>query len=194
MRLERFHRSFKQKYMEEKKAKRVDRLVDALLDLEEDLKLKRVNYLGKGGKHNKKSAVISDFHKRGVSLIVQCQRVYSESCNISFETDRERVSIIKHHPEHISSTTCMMKCNNCSACIHSFVCNCIVYAIDGNLCKHTHAACVTTGLHSSAIVSNDDITTEMKLLERDIVRQCKKAKSGHMTVAEGLISELTGLL
>lgn len=33
---------------------------------------------------------------------------------------------------------CMLKCNECDICIHSFACTCQDYVVNGNMCKHIH--------------------------------------------------------
>jgi len=128
--LEAMHKSLKHIYMKGKKITRLDKSIQAYLDLVDDKVHNRlVNLLfGKvGEKHFAKK------HSEGIKLKVVA--VSDIEFNVESQSRENEFYLVKQRlPE---CNDCIHRCSACKVCKHMFICECIDFR--KYVCKHVHA-------------------------------------------------------
>ena len=136
MYVEAFHHVLKYIYLNGKVNKRVDKCIHTLLKITRDKTFERLIKMTKG----KKTKKITEIHKRHLashemtmeSVIAIQERIWEVK---SSRNERKYMVALENL---VSPEKCMLKCNECDICIHSFACTCQDYVVNGNMCKHIH--------------------------------------------------------
>lgn len=165
MHLEAMHKTVKYCYLDGKKPKRMDKTIEALMNLVRDKLFSRLIKLMKNtppckvreiDKSHKKSLEIStdEIEKRDEKWLV-------ESSKKKHFYEIEKIS--EPCPQAIKKSLCPLTCTKCKICIHTFKCSCIDNSIKYNICKHIHAV---WRLESATEISNvhGNFTNEDKMI------------------------------
>ena len=85
-----------------------------------------------------------------------------------------------HCVRRISSSvcTCLLRCSSCMACVHSFDCTCLDYAIRGVVCTHIHAVSMAESIIDSkeSELPNSISVEEIREDLANLVPICKETK------------------
>lgn len=150
MYLESLHKIIKHFYLQGKKCKRLDKTINALMQLVRDKAFERVIKLEKH-KCSQKIQKIRESHKRGEKVLPSSisQETNDRWCVVS-TTDPQHTYFV----EKVTSTTvnlCELICQKCRICIHSFKCSCPDSVINHNICKHIHACSLKYSLNTNPV-------------------------------------------
>jgi len=137
MYLEALHKSIKYCYLEAKQCRRLDLSINALLLLFRDKFFERVIKITKHKKTSKLLKITSS-HNKNVNI----------SSNMIIETEQNKWIVIseteldiKYLVEkcNVICNNCILRCDSCNICVHTFKCSCIDNVLYFNICKHIHA-------------------------------------------------------
>lgn len=175
MRIERYHRELKAKYLENKTVKRVDKAIEAMFELVFDKEFDRHGKLSKG-KANTRFTELNEHHNGGLKLANEVNELNDLVYSIAVDNREYTVSLTGHE----CSESCTMRCRRCRACYYLATCSCIDYGIHGVVCKHIHAVCLqkfgTEDYHNITLTTNPDELKErqqeLDFLHSDIADQC----------------------
>ena len=136
MYLEAFHHVLKYKFLKGKRNRRLDRLVQGLMEYLRHKSFDRIIKLEKG-KITGRLAQIQNRHDSSRKLSVQLvSQVDSYLWKVKSETTTNEYTIqevTKTCPEK-----CQLKCNECDICVHLFSCTCPDSLLQHTICKHVH--------------------------------------------------------
>lgn len=134
MHLERMHGVIKHIYMHGKKPKRLDIAIHVLMRFIRDKLFDRLIYLNKG-KISSKLALVRQRHDR--SLMMSSENIVStEKPWTVLSSNKKELYEIKETDQ--LDCNCNLRCSECKACIHSYICSCSDSSIKFNMCKHIH--------------------------------------------------------
>ena len=139
--LESFHRTLKQVYLERKQNRRVDHLLHKLLKISRDKAYEQWIKAEKG-KVTMRQRESSKRHRRAECIPKQAICEVQEGCwEVGSTTEEGKI----HHVQRTSSESCpcSLRCQACHACVHTFQCSCLDFAVRGLLCIHIHAVNIT---------------------------------------------------
>ena len=136
MYVEAFHHVLKYIYLNGKVNKRVDKCIHTLLKITRDKTFERLIKMTKG----KKTKKITEIHKRHLAsheMTMESVIPIQEGLWEVKSSRNERKYMVALE-NLVCPEKCMLKCNECDICIHSFACTCQDYVVNGNMCKHIH--------------------------------------------------------
>ncbi|XP_050517553.1 uncharacterized protein LOC126892122 [Diabrotica virgifera virgifera] len=141
MYLESLHKVIKHFYLEGRKCKRLDKTINALMNLVRDKMFERVIKLEKH-KVSGKIQKIRNSHRLGGNISRDCVQQKNEKqwCVIS-SNDNDHTYLVEKIGKGCIDL-CELKCKSCQICIHCFKCSCLDNVINYNICKHIHACCL----------------------------------------------------
>lgn len=156
MYLESLHKTIKHFYLEGRKCKRLDKTINALMNLVRDKTFDRIIKLEKQ-KVTEKIKKIRDSHNRGESIAKNMiKQNSSNQWSVISSKDIEHVYIVEKL-SHTCTNECHLKCLKCEICIHNFTCSCSDNVINCNICKHIHAC--SMGSMMQHVNDNADVET-----------------------------------
>ncbi|KAE9523853.1 hypothetical protein AGLY_015741 [Aphis glycines] len=140
MYLETLHKSIKYCYLEGKQCKRLDLSINALMLLVRDKSLERTIKITKKKRSNKLLQIISS-HNKSKNILPEMIVKFENYWLVNSETE---INIKYKVEKTYSSCTfeCVLRCDKCHICIHSYKCTCLNNVVNYNICKHIHA-CAT---------------------------------------------------
>lgn len=97
----------------------------------------------------KRHQQIEHVHTENIECVIKNRVWFVTSCtdseNSKFEKicEQDVLTVYSVERTHIDCKTfnCILKCDDCNACLHNFKCSCEDYAERGNMCKHIHIVC-----------------------------------------------------
>lgn len=135
--LESFHNQLKTIYFEGKRNRRIDILLETLLQIENNLYFKHLA----AKKFNMPSeGNLKAFDRHQSSFEIHDSSVCQVNENTFSITSKKNVYTVRTQCQKCSETHCYMKCKKVPCidlCRHIFTCNCYDY-LEGNICKHLH--------------------------------------------------------
>ncbi|KAJ8975913.1 hypothetical protein NQ317_007756 [Molorchus minor] len=139
MSLERMHGTLKYIYLKGQKVRRLDKAISAMMRMVRDKLFERIITLNKG----KLTKKISELRKRHAnidtmlnSVILEVEQGKAWTISSSKGDDIYTIEILN------KLCKCDLKCLECNACIHSYICSCPDSAVRWNMCKHVHFLCI----------------------------------------------------
>ena len=145
MLVESFHRVLKDTYLERKQNRRVDHLLYKLLKIARDKAYEQLIKAEKG-KITAKSRESLKRHEKGVALTVSVKNKNIWEV-LSSDVPGKSYIVQKTSSEPCS---CSLKCPLCGACVHTFSCTCMDFAIRGFVCAHIHASIMYSSQESNS--------------------------------------------
>ena len=154
MALERMHGLLKYNYQNGKKNKRLDSAIQSVVYMLEDRQVDRLLTLCRG-KYCRKLADLHKRHDTSLSLDVQCFEISpNREWTVQSSSDEEEFYNVTKSEKTCHS--CNLKCDDCHACIHDFLCTCSDMGIKYQMCKHIHYICTKYPHERGAEVPPDD--------------------------------------
>jgi len=141
MYLESLHKSIKYCYLEGKQCKRLDLSINALMLLVRDKSFERTIKINKQKRSTKLLEIIAS-HNKSKNILPEMRVKFDNYWLVNSEKDIN----IKYKVEKTYSSCsfeCVLRCDMCHICIHSYKCTCLNNLINYNICKHIHA-CATS--------------------------------------------------
>jgi hypothetical protein len=139
MALERMHGLLKHSYQNGKRNKRLDTAIQALTYMLQDKQVDRLLSLCRG-KYSRKLAELHKRHDISLSLNVQCYEISPQrEWSVQSSSDLEDFFNVTRTDKRCNS--CDLRCVECHACIHDFLCTCADMGNKYNMCKHIHYVC-----------------------------------------------------
>jgi len=79
----------------------------------------------------------------------------AESWQVQSMTDKTKL----YHVRRVDSSVCkcLLRCSLCAACVHSFKCTCLDYAIRGVVCVHIHAVNIAEPTEDPRDIASNEI-------------------------------------
>ena len=134
MDFERTHDALRHIYQQGKRNKRLDSAISSLNNLVYDMQLERVTALCRG-----KIAELRNRHEASLTLnVTSCEAELGQRWIVMSEANDFEAFTVKRWK---SDCSCDIRCDECNACIHAYVCNCPDSATVFNMCKHIHLVC-----------------------------------------------------
>lgn len=152
MYLESMHKTLKHIYLEGKKAKRLDKSINALMNFTRDKLFQRLIKISKN-KPTEKISMIRASHSASQVIKPEMIRVISagNEWQVQSSNMKRKYDVILLVKE---CEGCPLQCNECNICVHDFKCSCIDYTLRLNMCKHIHAVKQYTVGSACALVTN----------------------------------------
>lgn len=132
--LEVLHKKLKSTYLEYRKCKRLDKCINALLDLIRDVQFGALGRISKQ-KLPYKLILIREGHKKSLKMNDSCIKVLEDN---KWEITTTRTTYVIEKLTDTCPSNCSLKCSLCNICIHMFKCSCVDNIIHLNICKHIH--------------------------------------------------------
>lgn len=156
MYLEALHKIIKHSYLDGKQCKRLDLAIDALMALVRDKSFERMIKMSKQKRSSKLIQIIASHNKSANILSSMIENI--EDCWI---VTSEKFKTITYKVEKTVATcnNCVLRCNVCQICIHTYKCTCKDNVIYLNICKHIHACARDIKLISKNIPNHTSITS-----------------------------------
>ena len=140
--VESFHRTLKEVYLERKQNRRVDHLLYKLRKISRDKAYEQWIKAEKG-KATVRQRENMKRHKQAESVAAKALSGKDLDCwEVPSLNDQRKVHCVRRISS--SQCACLLRCPSCMACVHTFDCTCLDYAIRGVVCTHIHAVCMTT--------------------------------------------------
>ncbi len=156
--LESFHRTLKEVYFERKQNRRVDHLLFKLRKISRDKAYEQLIKAEKG-KATVRQRENMKRHKQAELLPANALSKKDTDCwEVQSLTEKGKVYLVQRISSSLCS--CLLQCSSCMACIHSFDCTCLDYAIRGVVCTHIHAVSMTNTNLESKESEMDNIVEE----------------------------------
>lgn len=155
--VESFHRTLKEVYFERKQNRRVDHLLFKLRKISRDKAYEQWIKAEKG-KATVRQRENMKRHKQAESVPANALSRKDTDCwEVQSLKEKGKVHLVRR----ISSSlcTCLMQCSSCMACVHSFDCTCLDYAIRAVVCTHIHAVSMAEPTHESREIEIDNMCT-----------------------------------
>jgi len=152
MYLEALHKSIKYCYLEGKSCKRLDLSINALMSLVRDKSFERIIKISKQKMSYKLTQIIAAHNK---STKISPDMVVEVNGNwlVNSETD---INIQYRVEKTTVSCDCLLRCNICKICVHTYKCTCMNNVIYFNICKHKHACAKQQTASDSETVENEN--------------------------------------
>ncbi|XP_025194303.1 uncharacterized protein LOC112593925 isoform X2 [Melanaphis sacchari] len=136
MYLEALHKSIKYCYLEGKSCKRLDLSINALMSLVRDKSFERIIKISKQKMSSKLTQIIAAHNKSEKitpDMVVQVDGnwLVNSEADIHIQYRVEKTTL--------SCDDCVLRCNVCRICVHTYKCTCMNNVIYFNICKHIHA-------------------------------------------------------
>ena len=134
---EAFHHVLKYNFLCGKKNKRIDKLIQALMEYLRQKSFDRLIKFEKG----KITGRIFQIHKRHTSSQSIPISLVTAVGSASWIVQSEMQSGVQYTVEELSkecSTACAIKCRECCVCVHSYSCTCPDSLLQHTICKHVH--------------------------------------------------------
>ena len=156
---EAFHHVLKYNFLCGKKNKRLDKLIQALMEYLRQKSFDRLIKFEKG-KITGRISLIQKRHTTSQSLSISLVTAVDST---SWIVQSEMQSGMQYTVEELSkkcSSACATKCRECCICVHSYSCTCPDSLLQHTICKHVHLVVrykksTTTGETSSSLISQE---------------------------------------
>lgn len=152
MYLEALHKSIKYCYLEGENCKRLDLLINALMSLVRDKSFERIIKIPKQKMSYKLTQIIAA-HNKSTKITPDMIVEVNGNWFVNSETDI-------HTQYRVEKTTvscdCLLRCNVCKICVHTYKCTCMNNVIYFNICKHIHACAKRQTVTDSETVQNEN--------------------------------------
>lgn len=172
MHIERFHRTFKEKYLKSKANTRMDSLITSILSFSDDIihnkcrviKLKNQTYRQKmiAASHSEATRMKIDVVNLNSSEDVSEWIIKSKS--------RDRIFHVRFSSASCNKD-CQINCRTCKVCIHQVRCDCLNSIIQSNICKHIHCAMIESRKNSNESHQSPDDTRVIENRSSDPAEQ-----------------------
>ena len=139
--LERMHRTLKHEYQKGKKNKRLDCILQSVVNVVSNQKFERLIALCKG-KYTKKLSELRKRHEHSVAMTASCYEIPSGR-EWLVQTEERTCDFYNVTYCEPVCTRCDLHCDECNACAHSYMCTCPDNAVRFNMCQHIHLVCTT---------------------------------------------------
>ena len=158
MYMEAFHHVLKYKYLKGKNNRRIDRLVQSLMEYLRHKSFDRIIKLEKG-KITGRIAQIQKRHRTSKVLSHELiSQVEPSLWKVKSETGDNEYTVQEIAKSCVEN--CNVKCIDCNVCVHLFSCSCPDSLLQHTICKHVHLICR----------HRDDVSSDMdKLLTKSSV-------------------------
>uniref|UniRef100_A0A6P7GKQ4 Uncharacterized protein LOC114343590 n=2 Tax=Diabrotica virgifera virgifera TaxID=50390 RepID=A0A6P7GKQ4_DIAVI len=162
MYLESMHRIIKYEYLEGKKVKQLDKNIHNLMRYTRDKQVERLIKITKGKRTDRLTAINSS-HKVATNSKFDIESVEGsdefKKWTIKNTTNTKTYTVT----EKTINVCCMLSCQLCKICYHSYSCTCLDYFIKSNICQHIHYLCITQVTNEVPSTStNSDIREELE--------------------------------
>lgn len=135
--VESFHRTLKEVYLERKQNRRVDHLLSTLRKIARDKAYEQWIKAEKG-KVTIRQRESTKRHRQAESMPSKLvSRQDAESWQVQSMNDQAKIYQVTRVDSSVCK--CLLRCSLCAACVHSFKCTCLDYAIRWVVCVHIHA-------------------------------------------------------
>lgn len=86
----------------------------------------------------------------------------AKSWQVQSMTDKTKI----YHVRRVDSSVCkcLLRCSLCAACVHSFTCTCLDYAIRGVVCVHIHAVNIAEPTEDPRDIASNEIDVKREEL------------------------------
>jgi len=145
MYLEALHKSIKYCYLDGKQCKRLDLSINALLTLVRDKSFERIIKISKQKTTHKIKQIIAAHNK---SLKITPDMIMKVDNYWLVNSEKEVNLQYKIEKTLISCNDCILFCDKCKICVHTYKCSCMNNIIYFNICKHIHACAKTETVDS----------------------------------------------
>ncbi|GBN87583.1 hypothetical protein AVEN_99720-1 [Araneus ventricosus] len=135
MHIERMHKTLKYIYLLGKSVQRLDKVIHAIMRFLRDKLFDRLIVLNKCKLTNKLKD-LRKRHKTSLSMSVSVVQT-TEGWNICSQNNDEMYAVTQIN----IVCQCLLKCENCQACIHQYSCTGLDSSVRWNVCKHIHYIC-----------------------------------------------------
>lgn len=141
MYVESFHRVINFLYLKGKTNKRVDKCIQMLIKYERDKIFQRLSKFEKG-KPSSHITIIKKRHISSKSLSKsQVHEVDKTTLMVKSEDLNNEYTVVKENAPCIPN--CVLKCQECNTCIHTYCCNCMDALVHHTMYKHIHLVAST---------------------------------------------------
>ena len=79
----------------------------------------------------------------------------AESWQVQSMTDKTKIYYVRRADSALCK--CLLRCSLCAACVHSFTCTCLDYAIRGVVCVHIHAVNIAEPTEDPRDIASNEI-------------------------------------
>ena len=153
--VESFHRTLKEVYLERKQNKRIDHLLSTLRKIARDKAYEQWIKAEKG-KVTIRQRESTKRHKQAESMPSELvSRQDAESWQVQSMTDKTKIYYVRRADSSLCK--CLLRCSLCAACVHSFTCTCLDYAIRGVVCVHIHAVNIAEPTEDPRDIASNEI-------------------------------------
>lgn len=146
--LESMRSTLKNSYMGRVQNQRLDRLIRILFEMTHDKPFSRMIALVKGrtGHH---FTDIGNKHWAGLELVDNgIEKKAANMWLVTSQSSQGEQYIVTRIDSNCHD--CRLRCRNCNACAHHYVCTCMDFALHLHMCKHVHGVAYT-GVQASKI-------------------------------------------
>ncbi|CAA9996192.1 unnamed protein product [Nesidiocoris tenuis] len=131
--LESMHNTLHHVYVGEKKTRRLDKAIAALIKYVQDLLFQQVVSLNQVSA-SKKSMAIRKRHSSALEMSLDSVTKTTLGWSVACESSIGAYEVVLNS----EVCDCSLRCEMCNCCIHYYRCNCLDCAIKWNMCKHIH--------------------------------------------------------
>ena len=175
MALERMHGLLKYHYQNGKKNKRLDSAIQSIVYMLEDRQVDRLLTLCRG-KYSRKLADLHKRHETSLSLDVQCFQISpNREWTVQSSSDLDEFYNVTKSEKTCNS--CNLKCDDCHACIHDFLCTCSDMSIKYQMCKHIHYICTKYPHEVAEVTPDDECPITLLNIDEDVQRNQAQAEA-----------------
>uniref|UniRef100_A0A6P7FSL1 Uncharacterized protein LOC114332217 n=1 Tax=Diabrotica virgifera virgifera TaxID=50390 RepID=A0A6P7FSL1_DIAVI len=173
MYLESLHKTIKHHYLEGKQCKRLDKTINALMNLLRDKMFQKIIKVEKGKKTTKVSR-IQESHMK-LKTITSVKFMSDENGWQVLSSNFEHTYFVENQSNTCPQDSCALRCTDCNICIHSYKCSCIDNVIYFNICKHIHAVHSSQQMlhsehnHVQAVDTEKGISSDVSEIEIPLV-------------------------
>ncbi|KAF6215251.1 hypothetical protein GE061_010003 [Apolygus lucorum] len=136
--LDNFHRSIRRSFLKGRDKPKVDKCITAINDYILDREYDQLaEYCRR--KVLMKINDISSCHVAGMALVPAVCTIIDASCWAVSSSSQDLIYVVNKVEKHKCDSSCVIYCQQCTACLKGYTCSCDDNAISGNICKHLHA-------------------------------------------------------
>ena len=173
--LERMHELLKYNYQNGKKNKCLDSAIQSIVYMMEDRQVDRLLTLCRG-KYSRKLADLHKRHETSLSLDVQCFEISpNREWTVQSSSDVDEFYNVTKSEKTCHS--CNLKCDDCHACIHDFLCTCSDMSIKHQMCKHIHYICTKYPHEVAEVTPDDECPITWLTIDEDVQRNRAQAEA-----------------
>lgn len=163
--LESFHNQLKNIYLDGKRNRRIDVLLETLLHIENNLFFKHFTKKTYNLPSNE-DVKVTDRHEN--SLSIDDSAVSQVNENTFIIASNNNIYTVTIHHQTCPETHCFIKCKKIpcvNLCRHLLTCSCPDF-VQGNLCKHTHK--VFCGINKHTESKQDHVISMVRNFDKDV--------------------------